>query len=191
MISSQTLIPMETKRLRLRPFETKDVPIFAAYRSDPEVARYQGWDAPYPLEKAVQFVEDMVHAQPGVPGQWCQIAIELKESGQMIGDCAFCVLEEDGQQAKIGFTLAREFQGRGFATEAVSCLLGYLFGTLKLHRVSAICDAENLSSARVLEKVGMRREAAYIENIWFKGHWGSEFEYAILSQEWTKLKASL
>jgi RimJ/RimL family protein N-acetyltransferase len=68
----------------------------------------------------------------------------------------------------------------------VSCLLGYLFGELHLHRVSAICDAENLASARLLERVGMRREGHFIENIWFKGAWGSEYSYAILQSEWSE-----
>jgi RimJ/RimL family protein N-acetyltransferase len=186
MSSNPQFSPMETEHLQLRSFRTEDAPVFAAYRSDPEVARYQGWDAPFPLEKASQFIEAMIRAQPGIPGEWYQIAIEVKESRRMIGDCAFHVFEEDGQQARIGFTLARKFQGQGYATEAVLCLLSYLFETLKLHRVSAICDAENIASARVLEKVGMRREAAYIENIWFKGAWRSEFEYAILFEEWVK-----
>jgi RimJ/RimL family protein N-acetyltransferase len=185
---NRSALLFETKRLRLRSFQRNDVPAFVAYRSDPEVARYQGWDAPFPLEKAVQFVDEMIRAEPGTPGQWYQIAIEEKASGEMVGDCVFHLFEEEPQQAKIGFTLARAYQGQGYATEAVYCLLDYLFGTLNLHRVTAICDVENTASAKVLERVGMRREAHFIENIWFKGKWGSEYNYSILAQEWAKTR---
>ena len=106
----------------------------------------------------------------------------------MIGDCAFCVLTEDPRQAEIGYTLARAHQGNGLASEAVLRLLAYLFDTLGLHRVRARCDADNLASAKLLERVGMRREAHYIENAWFKGKWGSEYEYAILDKEWAQLR---
>ena len=81
---------LETPRLVLRSFEDRDAAPFAAYRSDPEVARYQGWEAPFPMENAARFVADMIRARPGMPGAWYQVAIELKSTGEMIGDCAFC-----------------------------------------------------------------------------------------------------
>jgi aminoglycoside 6'-N-acetyltransferase len=175
---------LETDRLILRSFQDEDLQPFVAYRSDPEVARYQGWEAPYSPAKAAKFIEELKQTRPGQPGEWCQIAITLKTTGQMIGDCAFHVLAEDPQQAEIGFTLARAYQGQGYATEAVIRLLAYLFDDLKLHRVRAFCDAENLASARLLERVGLRREGHLIENLWFKGRWASEYSYAILNWEW-------
>jgi [ribosomal protein S5]-alanine N-acetyltransferase len=63
-------------------------------------------------------------------------------------------------------------------------LLDYLFGDLNLHRVVAITDAENRAAARLLEKLGLRREGVFVENVWFKGAWGSEFLYALLRREW-------
>jgi RimJ/RimL family protein N-acetyltransferase len=80
------------------------------------------------------------------------------------------------RQAEIGFTLACEHQGKGYATEAVDCLLDYVFGKLGKHRVIAITDARNLAASRVLERVGMRREGHFIENVWFKGGWGDEYQ---------------
>jgi RimJ/RimL family protein N-acetyltransferase len=177
-------LPFETSRLKLRSFQDDDLESFIAYRSDPLVARYQGWDAPYPREKAIAFVEEMKNKQPGGQGEWYQIIVSLKPGLQVIGDLAFHILDEDILQAEIAFTLARSFWGRGYATEAARRLLDYLFGELHLHRVRAICDAENLGSAHVLERLGMRREGDLLENIWFKGQWGSEFLYAILEHEW-------
>jgi aminoglycoside 6'-N-acetyltransferase len=161
-------IHLETPRLILRPFEDRDTLPFSAYRSDPEIARYQGWTAPFTLKQAVQFISGMKAILPGVPGQWYQSAIELKSSGELAGDCAFQRLEEDPAQAEIGFTIARKYQGWGYGTEAVSRLLEFLFVDLDLHRVRANCDPNNLASARLLEKVGMRHEGRFIESLWLK-----------------------
>jgi RimJ/RimL family protein N-acetyltransferase len=180
------MIHLETPRLILRPFQESDLEAFAAYRSDPQVARYQGWEAPYTLEQAAAFIREMQSTRPGAPGAWYQIAIERKSTPGLIGDCAFHILANEPRQAEIGFSLSSAFQGQGYATEAVRRLLDYLFGELDLQRVSAICDAENTASARLLERVGMRREGHFIENIWFKGAWGSEYAYAILQKEWKR-----
>jgi RimJ/RimL family protein N-acetyltransferase len=102
----------------------------------------------------------------------------------MIGDVAFTILKEDERQAEIGFTLARRYHGQGYAGEAVERLLAHLLGERRLHRVRANCDVENTASARLLERVGMRREAHLVESLWFKGHWASEYWYAILREEW-------
>lgn len=176
--------PLKTQRLLLRPFQATDLPAFCAYRSDPEVARYQSWTAPYSLDQARAFLNEMRHAIAATPGAWVQIAVERQQEPGIIGDCAFQVLADDPQQAQIGFTFAPAFQKQGYAAEAVTRLLDYLFNDLHLHRVCATCDAENRASARLLERVGMRREAHLIENIWFKGAWGSEYVYAVLRSEW-------
>ncbi len=177
-------LPFETARLILRPFQQDDLESFIAYRSDPLVARYQGWDAPYPREKAIGFVEAMKNKKPGRPGDWYQIIVALKFNHEVIGDVAFRILSEDILQAEIAFTIVRSFWGQGYAAEAASRLLDYLFAELHLHRVRAICDIENLASAHVLERLGMRLEGNFVENVWYKGNWGSEFLYAILDREW-------
>lgn len=184
------MVLLKTARLRLRPFQETDLETFAAYRSEPEVARYQSWDAPYSLEQAETFYEELQREQPGAPGSWYQVAVERLDTTGIIGDCYFHVLAGDPRQGEIGFTFAPQHQRQGYATEAVRCLLGYLFGDLNLHRVTATCDAENLPSARLLERVGMRREGHFVENIWFKGAWGSEYLYAILDREWHSRETS-
>jgi RimJ/RimL family protein N-acetyltransferase len=182
------MLILESDRLVLRPFQEADVEPFAAYRSDPEIARYQSWEPPVTLEQATRFVDDMKNVRPGVQGEWYQWAVERKTAAGLIGDCAFQILPHDPRQAEIGFSFARAHQGQGFATEAVSRLLDYLFGDLNLHRVVAITDAENRAAARLLERLGLRREAAFVENVWFKGAWGSEFSYALLHREWARKK---
>ncbi len=123
-----------------------------------------------------------------MPGEWFAFAIERQSTPGLIGDCAFQVLPKDPLQAQIGYTLAREHWKHGYAVEAVQGLLDCLFEEFNLHRITATCDAENSASFRLMERVGMRCEAHFIENIWFKGSWGSEYVYALLRSEWKSLR---
>ena len=174
---------LETPGLRLRHFVDSDLLAFMDYRNDPEVARYQSWKSMNELE-ARAFIQEQKEIQPGIPGQGFQIAIELKETNVLIGDCYFIMNELDNRQAEIGFSLSRAFQRQGFATEAVSCFINYAFLTFNLHRIIAITDCENTASVALLERLGMRREGHFLKNIWFKGKWGDEYLYAMLEEEW-------
>ena len=176
------MVILETPRLIMRPLRESDAAALSAYRSDPLVARYQNWTTPYTLEQARAFIAT-ASSQEQV-GEWCQLALERKTVAGIIGDCAFRRWSCDKQQAEIAFTLAREWQHQGYANEAVGRLLEYLFAELGLHRVTARCDDENYPSINVLERLGLRREGHPIENVWLKGAWGSEYEYAMLEREW-------
>lgn len=177
---------LETDRLKIRHFQDSDLESFLDYRNDPDVARYQGWDVPYPREKAVEFVTEMVAKEPPVQGEWFQAAIEEIGTGQMVGDAAF-FLKKDDPQAYIGCTINRSYWRKGYGIEATQRLLNYLFGELDMHRVIAITDVENVASFNVLERMGFRREAHFVENLMFKGHWASEYHYAMLKREWENL----
>jgi RimJ/RimL family protein N-acetyltransferase len=176
--------PSEAAGVCCSRFEDSDLAPFMSYRNDPEVARYQAWET-CTEQEATAMIEELKSQQPGTPGEWFQFAIELKKTGVLIGDCGLKT-EADGRQAEIGFTLSREHHGKGYASEAVSCLLDYAFGDLGLHRVVAITDHENEPSVALLERLGMRREGHFIQNAWFKGRWTSEFLYAVLAGEWLR-----
>ena len=173
----------ETSRLRARSLVAGDLEAFVAYRSDPGVARFQSW-SDYTLEQGRALIEAQQDASPGVPGEWFQIALEARDGGGLVGDLALHVSGDDPRLAEIGFTLAPAHQGQGYATEALRAYLTWLFPTFGLHRVHAVTDALNAPAAALLERVGMRREAHHVENVWFKGAWGSEHVYAVLEREW-------
>jgi len=179
---------IESPRLVLRRFADADLESFLAYLNDPLVARYQSWES-YTEGEARAVIEQQKGRSPGQPGQWFTFALELKETGTLVGHVALRML--DDQQAEIGFTMARAFHGRGLACEAATRVLDYAFAELNLHRVTAITDVENEKSDALLKRLGMRREAHFIENIWFKGRWGSEYLYAVLRDEWVKKRAAL
>lgn len=177
-------LTLSTPRFILRPFHTTDLETFLAYRSDPQVAEYQGWPMPYTREMAVEFVTEMSAAQENTPGEWYQMAVAGRETGEMIGDVAYYLFKNDTRQAEIGITLAGAYQGKGYASEIIERLLAYLFEELRLHRVRAGVDPANIPSWKVLERLGFRREAHFVENLWLRGSWVSEYWYAMLNREW-------
>jgi RimJ/RimL family protein N-acetyltransferase len=181
LIPMDTFTTIESQRLILRRFTDADLESFLAYLNDPEVARYQSWES-YTEQQAREVIEKQKKLAPGLPGQWFTFALEMKETAKLIGHVALITME--GKQAEIGFTLAREAHGKGLAFEAAARVLDYVFRDLKLRRVIATTDCENEKSFTLLGRLGMRREGHFIENIWFKGKWGSEYSYAILRDEW-------
>lgn len=172
---------LTTPRLILRRFRDSDAEIFATYRSDPAVARYQSWDTPFPVDAARAFVREAAAADPAAPG-WFQYAIELRSDGSLVGDVGVN-LHENRMQAEIGFTLAVAHQGHGYAAEAVGRVLTELFTVAGLVRVSAECDARNDRSARLLERLGFRREGLRVRNTWIKGEWTDDLLFGILAEE--------
>lgn len=182
---------LATPRLIVRSFCKPDLEAFLAYRNDPEVYRFQGWKIPFMRVDGEKFIEKMGDAVPGTPGEWLQLAIELKEPTQpggqsLVGDVAFHITRSNPRMAYLGYTLARCAWGKGYASEAVSRLLDFLFAELKLHRVVADCDVENGASSRLLERLGFRREGHFIDSFWLEREetWGSEYMYALLEREW-------
>jgi len=171
-----------TDRLLLRRFRAADAPVLAGYRSDPEVARYQSWDAPFPLLRAETAVANFMAADPDKPG-WFQYAIERIADKALIGDVAVH-LHDNLMQAEIGFTLATDFQGQGYATEAVRAVLDRLFRLQGLHKVTGECDARNLRSAGLLERVGFTREGRLRQQTFIKGEWTDDLIYGLLATEW-------
>ena len=182
-MSETAFTSLESDRLLLRRFADGDLAPFLAYLNDPLVARYQTWES-YSEQEAREAIGRQRDLEPGRPGRWFTFAVELKETGELVGHVALSVKADDERQAEIGFTFARGQQGRGLAREAAGAVLDYAFGVLGLHRVVAVTDCENARSVALLERLGMRREGHFVENIWFKGAWGSEYLYAVLRSEW-------
>ena len=175
---------LQTPRLILRNFTETDLEPFLAYRNEPEVAKYQGWDFPYARDKAERFISSMMNKIALKQGDWLQYAIALKETDELIGDLGVYAKREDARQVAIGFTIASKHWRKGYAFEVIPFLLEYLFEDMDMHRVIADCDSENIASYRTLEKLGFRREAHFVDSFLFKGAYTSEYHYALLQREW-------
>lgn len=174
----------DTERLTLRPFRAGDLPAFAAYRSEPAVARYQSWDPSYSLADAERFLAAQAGVAFGTPGEWLQLAIVDRARGVLHGDCAVRVARDQPGTAEVGVTLAPASQGQGIAAEALRALVGALFGELGLHRVYAEADDRNTAVHRLLERLGFRAEARFVEADWFKDEWTTVRVFAVLRRDW-------
>jgi RimJ/RimL family protein N-acetyltransferase len=171
---------LTTDRLLIRRFRPEDAVAFAAYRSNPDVARYQDWDS-CTRQEADDFVREMAGANPGVAGEWFQFAVADPTSDELLGDVGLGVDADDTSRAEIGFTLAPAHHGKGYATEAVERVIAYAFERLHAASVFATADARNDKSVALLERIGMRRTTT--EHVRFKGGWCDEHTYELRKGE--------
>jgi RimJ/RimL family protein N-acetyltransferase len=180
------LIPILCARITLRRFQEKDLAAFVAYRCDPEVARFQSWSS-MEDDEARDFIRLQQRGQFGVPGEWFQIAIAQTDTDALIGDIGVCLKAGNPTCAEIGFTLSRENQGKGFAAEAVTSLVGTIFEHTGVDRLEAVTDTRNVKSTALLRRIGMKLEKT--EQGWFKGSACSEYTFAILKKDWISTNA--
>lgn len=180
------MIEIATDRLLLRPFQAADLPAFVAYRSRPEVARFQGWDETYSMADAERSLAAQQAVVFGEPGPWVQLAATDRVSGALCGDCAVRVLADQPRTAEVGITLAPDHQGRGLASEALAAVVTRLFEAHELHRIYAEVDDRNLAVQRLLDRLGFRCEARLVEADWVKDAWSTLRVYAVLRREWLK-----
>lgn len=173
-------LPLHTTRVTLRSFTPADTAVFAAYRNDPEVARYQDWDLPVTEAGALEFVTAQQTVAGPVPGDWVQIAVEY--DGELAGDVAVG-LDPAGNQATIGYTLRADRQRLGIGREAVSALVDVLLDQLDVHRVMATLDPRNTGSARLLEQLGFRYEGCAKAAAAVRGGWEDDDRYALLRED--------
>jgi RimJ/RimL family protein N-acetyltransferase len=168
-------LPHHCERVSIRRLRASDLRAFHAYRSDPEVAKYQGWSTMSESEAAT-FLREQSSASLLGPGHWCQLGIATRSDDQLIGDVGVCVAP-DLQQAEIGFSLGTPSQGKGFGNEAVRAVVDLLFMHTPIARVIAITDARNTPAIRLLERAGMRMTST-LDSV-FKGEPCVEHVFAI------------
>ena len=159
-----------TDRLVLRDFAIEDWPAVLAYQRDPRYLRFYPW-ADRSEADVRAFVQMQVDLQSEQPRRQFQLAIVLPDDGRLIGNCGIRRKPDNEREADIGYELAPEHWGRGYATEAAGAMVDFGWRELGLHRISAWCIADNVASARVLEKLGLRPEGRLVENEHFKGRW--------------------
>jgi RimJ/RimL family protein N-acetyltransferase len=181
--------PVRTSRTALRPLTVGDVDALVAYRSRPEVCRFVPFE-PMDADTVRTRLSDVwARTTLDDEGQVLILGVELRDSGQLVGDVMLAWHSATHRGGEIGYVFHPGFSGHGYATEAVHSLLHLAFDELGLHRVVARVDAANRPSLALASRLGMRREAHLIENEWFKGAWSDEVDFALLASEWTALHA--
>jgi RimJ/RimL family protein N-acetyltransferase len=174
---------LTTERLVLREFREDDWRAVLDYQADPLYLRYNPWMRR--TEKDVRdFVRLFMYWRDEEPRRKFQLAIVSRTDDRLIGNCGIRRRTANALDADIGYELDSRYWGHGYATEAARALLTFGFEQLDLHRIWATCVVENIGSAHVLERIGMRREGHMRENEWMKNRWWDSFLYSILDHEW-------
>ena len=174
---------IQSNRLILRPIKAEDAEALFGYRSNAVVNQFQGW-IPETIADVRDFIRNKVSVELDQPDTWFQLAIIKKDNGELIGDIGIHFLESDSLQVEIGFTLDCNQHGKGFATEALTEILKFLFLKLNKHRVIASIDPRNEKSIKVVERLGMRKEAHFRKSLLINNEWVDDLVYAILKEEW-------
>ena len=180
----RTRFPLRTERLTLRPYTPGDLDDLHAIQSLPEVARYLYWEARSLDEVRRVLTDKCRQVDLAKEGDRLSLAVYWPEAGKVVGEVSLVWLSEIHRQGEIGFVFHPHYHGKGLAREASEALLDIGFSDLGLHRVIGRCDARNGASARLLQRLGMRQEAHFLENEIFKGAFGDELVYAMLESEW-------
>lgn len=174
---------LTTQRLVLREFMEQDFAAMLAYQSDARYLEYYPWTERRP-EDVRRLLQLFLSYQQAQPRHKFQLAVTLKADQRLIGSCGLRTEAVDARQGDLGYELAPQYWGQGYATEAARAMLEFGFAELKLHRIWSWCIAANLPSARVLERLGMRQEGQLRDKEYFKGRWWDTRLYAILESEW-------
>jgi len=158
---------LETKRLILRPTSMNDAEqMYAGWASDPEVTKYMTWQPHADIEVTKAILAEW--AKESERPDYYHWGIVLKETGLIAGTCGTLGVNEKHQSAELGYCLSRTYWGKGYMSEAVAAMIGHLFNTVGLNRISSFHYPENIASGRVMEKCGMtfegiQRQAYYHE----------------------------
>jgi RimJ/RimL family protein N-acetyltransferase len=175
---------LATDRLILRELVEDDWRPLHALESQPEVVRYLPYDV-RSEDDARGYVDAIRLEARELPRLVFELAITVRGDDTMLGRCGMRRRSNDPRLASFWYVISPAHARKGYATEAARALLGYAFEELRLHRVHGECDPRNSSSARVMERLGMRREAEHVEDVWIKGEWCGTLVYAMLDREWT------
>ncbi|MGB1121741.1 MAG: GNAT family N-acetyltransferase [Saprospiraceae bacterium] len=175
---------LTTQRTFIRPIQPSDSEPIFRYRSDAMTNKYQGF-----IPKTLQEVDDFIATNPTEINQkntWFQLVIIEKITNQIIGDIGIHFIGNDGFQCEIGCTLDKNYHGKGLATETLHAVISYLFKDLNKHRIVTSIDPENISSIRLVERLGFRKEGHFKKSLFINGEWVDDVIYALLGEEFLR-----
>jgi ribosomal-protein-alanine N-acetyltransferase len=181
-------LPIVTERLVLRRYTRADIPDVLAFASQPSVARVTARHIPATEEGVRKYIDLQNSYRPFEKDKVFELAVERKVDGKMIGLVG--LIRRDLGQGEMGWALGAEYRGQGYGTEAAKALMDYGFRWLGLNRVHADTGIDNLASQRLMERLGMRREALLRGSVYQEGKCQDRVVYAILVDDWRDNAAS-
>ena len=184
MKTGTTIDDILTDRLIIRLAKPDDAEEIYSYRSDTIENRYQGW-FPESVEEVRNYIANMP-VKMDIADACFQFAILAKNENRLIGDMGIIFTGHERMQVEVGCTLNKTFQGKGYATEALTAMVNYFFTILKKHRIVASIDPRNTASIRLIERLGFRKEAHFKESYFLRDEWVDDIIYAMLDKDWGK-----
>ena len=173
--------PLRTERLNLRAHTPADLADLFEFHSDPEVVRYIPWPVRTLDETRFALLAKDAQKRVDSEGQWLVLAIEVRETGKVVGEVLLKYSDEEAEQGELGFALHRDFQRQGLGFEAAHAMLALGFREFGLRTITATLDARNAASAGLLEKLGMTLDSVAHDQP-FKGELVDELHYALTSE---------
>jgi RimJ/RimL family protein N-acetyltransferase len=180
--------PIKTQRLLIRSVVPEDARLLAERRSDPQVAKYQNWTLPYPLERAEKRISEIVSMDGPGNEEWWMASVCDNDTGEVLGDLALH-LSQEARTAEIGYTFGSQHWGKGYAVEAVDALVNYLFEDLEVTRVFGMLHPDNPASAMVMERNGFLFEGHTRSSFWLDDEVSDDWIYGLLRPDWETWKA--
>lgn len=171
---------IETSRLIIRDLVIEDWRDVHSYASNPEVTEFMLW-GPNNEAETKSYVNQQLEKQQTNDRTDFEFAVILKDTNQFIGGCGMYIKELN---AEIGYCFHPEYWGNGYASEASEALLRLAFEKFKVHRVYATCRPGNIGSAKVLTKIGMKKEGHLREHIWAKGKFHDSYLFSMLESDY-------
>ncbi|ALX15583.1 GCN5 family acetyltransferase [Burkholderia cepacia JBK9] len=174
-------VTLHTSRLVLRPLRETDAQAFFEIWSDAQAMRYFSFSPMTQIEQAAARVAR--NLTTSASGQDLICVLELRETGEALGECVLFHANEQCRRAEIGFSLRRKFWRGGYMREAATAVIGHAFGTLKLNRIEADIDPRNVASAQLLERLGFVREGLLRERWIVGGEVSDSALYGLLASD--------
>ncbi|WP_096187879.1 GNAT family N-acetyltransferase [Evansella halocellulosilytica] len=187
-LDNDTFPLLETKRLLLRKVNKEDAKSILNYLSDKEVVKYYGLAPFKSINDALDEISWYQSIQSNKTGiRW---GITLKEQGIVIGSCGFHNIVSQHFRTEIGFELSKDQWGKGIAVEAVEAIIRYGFERMNFNRIEALIEPPNLSSQKLVEKMGFIREGLLRNYEFTCGKFDNLYMYSLLKQDFDKIKSS-
>lgn len=176
--------PIRTACLDLRPHRRSDLDDLFAFHSSAEVTRYVPWPVRDREQTEAALELKLGQGEITEPGQWLVLAMELRETGVVIGEILLKWVSAEHRQGELGFAMHADYHGKGLAFEAAEEMLRLGFQDLGLHRIAGHVVGGNAPSGRLLRRLGMELEGTLTESLFWKGEWANEEIYGIIGDEW-------
>lgn len=181
MVAAAPTLRLATPRLVVRRTVAADVDVLTAHETDAQIMRYIR-DVP-PVDVARAKAQAMVAPWSGQDGEWLGLAIVPAGAERLAGIVALRVVAAVHETLELGYRLHPDWHGQGLATEACRAVVDWAFAVGRVHRIVALCVAENTASARVMAKLGMQREGRMREYARLQGRWHDELVYGLLADD--------